>query len=66
MVGVSLFFDEIRHLIEEAERQYGLANRNYTEYVVVHFEYTITVCSDFCDHLRGVPGLYDYFRSGLS
>ena len=35
-------FDEIRHLIEEAEKQYGLANFNYTDYVVELFEYTIT------------------------
>ena len=58
-----MFFDEICHLIDEAERQYGLANRSYTEYVIERFEYTIPVCSDLCDHLRGVSGLEDYCRS---
>ena len=50
-------------MIDEAERQYGLANSGYTEYVIERFEYTITVCSDLCDHLRRESELEDYFRS---
>ena len=33
-----MFFDEISRLVGEAERQYGLANRGYTEYVTERLE----------------------------
>ena len=61
--GVSLFFDEIYRLVEEAERQHGLANLGYTEYVIERFEYAISVCSDLGNHLRGALELEDYSRS---
>ena len=61
--GISAFFNEISRLIDEAERQYGLANRGYTEYILERLEYAITVCSDLCDHMRGVSELEDYCRS---
>ena len=61
--GISLFFDEISYLVGEAERQYGLANRGYTEYITEIWEYTITTCSDVCNHLQGVSGLEDYRRT---
>ena len=53
--GISAFFNEISRLIDEAERQYGLANRGYTEYILERLEYAITVCADLCDHMRKVP-----------
>ena len=56
-----MFFDEISRLVGEAERQYGLANRGYTEYVTERLEYAITTCSDIlCGHVQGVSGLEDY------
>ena len=61
-----MFFDEISRLTDEAERQHGLANRSYTEYVTERLEYAITVCSDLCDHLRGYSGylgIEDNYRS---
>ena len=61
--GVRQFFDEIHRLIEEAERQHGLANFGYTEYIIERFEYAISVCSDLCVHLRGALELEDYLRS---
>ena len=57
------FFGEVSRLIEQAERQYGLANRNYTAYVIERMEYVMTVCSELCTHMRGVPDLEDYCRS---
>ena len=61
--GIGPFFDEIYRLVEEAERQHGLANLGYTEYVIERFEYVISVCSDICDHLREASELQDYLRS---
>ena len=61
--GLTAFFLEVSRLIEQAERQYGLANRSYTEYIIERLEYSITVCSDLCDHMVGVSGLEDYCRS---
>ena len=57
------FFHEISELIQQAERQYGLANRNYTEYIIERLEYLITVCSDLLENMKGVSGLEDYSRS---
>ena len=48
-----------------AERQYGLANRSYTDYVIERLEFVISVCSDLLDNLLGVSGLEDYCRSHL-
>ena len=52
--GWGAFFGELSRLIEQAEQQYGLANRSLTEYIIDRLEHTITVCSDLCDHMRGV------------
>ena len=38
--GISAFSNEISRLIDEAERQYGLANRGYTEYILVRVHKT--------------------------
>ena len=61
--GWSAFFDEMSRLIEQTEQQYGLANRSLTEYIIDRLEYAIIVCSDLCDHMRGVSGLDDYYSS---
>ena len=50
-------------VIQQGERQYGLANRNLTEYIIERLQYSITVCSNLCDHMQGVAGLEDYCRS---
>lgn len=60
--GLSAFFGEVSGIIQQAERQYGLANRNLTEYIIERLQYS-TVCSHLCDHMRGVSGLEDYCRS---
>lgn len=48
------YFDEIIRLLEEAERQYGIANQSYTEYVLERLE----VCVHTCRNVRGqlTPG----------
>ena len=58
--GLSNFFSEISKMVEEAERQYGLANRSYTEYIIERLEHSIAVCSNILDQLLGVAGLEEY------
>lgn len=58
--GLSDFFGEVSRLIQQAERLYGLANRNLTEYIIERLQYSVTVCSQLCDHMQGVS---DYCRS---
>ena len=43
------YFDEIVHLLEGAERQYGIANQPYTQYVLERLE----ICVWTCRILRG-------------
>ena len=38
------YFDTIIQLLEEADRQYGVANQQYTQYVLERF--------DFCVYIR--------------
>ena len=42
--GWSNFFVEVMALLNEAERQYGIANRNYTEYVLERLEMALNTC----------------------
>ena len=60
---VDSFFGDISQMIDQAERQYGLANRSYTEYVIDRLEFAIIVCSDLRENLRDVSGLEDYYSS---
>ncbi len=62
-VMVEAFFNEVFRLVDQAERQYGLANRDYTDYIIERLEFVIIVCSDLFDNIRGVSGLEDYCRS---
>ncbi len=60
---VEVFFNEVFQLVDQAERQYGLANRDYTDYIIERLEFVVNVCSDLFDNIRGVSGLEDYCRS---
>ena len=39
--GLSAFFGEVNGVIHQAERQYGLANCNMTEYIIERLQYSI-------------------------
>ena len=36
--GLSTYFQEIARLLEDADRQYGVANNNLTDYMLERFE----------------------------
>lgn len=58
------FFDDIVMLVEGAERQYGVANARYTEYVLERFEFCISTCTLMYDRMeQNGSGLEDYTLS---
>lgn len=52
MAGVATYFEEISHLLEDAERQYGVANNSFTDYILERLEITLGTCSDLLHHIR--------------
>lgn len=50
--GWSTYFQEISRLLEDADRQYGVANNNRTDYILERLEMTLGTCSDLLHHIR--------------
>jgi hypothetical protein len=50
--GWSTYFQEITRLLEDADRQYGVANNNLTDYMLERLEMTLSTCSDLLHHIR--------------
>ena len=59
MEGWSRYFEDISHFLEGAERQYGIANESFTEYVLEQLELCIRTCTTLTEHLdsEAVPNL---------
>ena len=53
MNGLDDFIDEITKLVEDGERQYGVANANYAEYFVERLELSVTSCIELRDRIQG-------------
>ncbi len=47
--GWSDFFQEIITLVDGSERQYGIANLNYSEYIIERLELSINTCSSLVE-----------------
>ena len=58
--GLNDFIDGIARLVEDGERQYGVANVGYTEYFVERLEICILSCIDLKDCTEGRSGLESY------
>ena len=54
MNGLNEFVDETIRLVEDAERQYGVANATYTEYFIERLEICIVSCVELRDVLEDV------------
>ena len=54
--------DEITRLVEDGDRQYGVANARFTEYFIERIELCIVTCSDLRDRMQddGSEDLRDY------
>ena len=46
------FFDDILKLVEGAERQYGVANLQYTEFIIEKMEFCTISCNIILYQLR--------------
>ena len=56
--GLTDFLDEIEKLMEETDRQLGIANISYTEYALQRLEFCIVACGNF---VRPCTDLDDFF-----
>ena len=63
MNGLSEFIDDVARLVENGERQYGIANASYTEYFVERLEICILSCIDLKDFIEGRSGLDSYYTT---
>jgi len=62
--GWSAYFDGISQLLEEAARHYGVANPQYTEYVLGRMELSITSCRSLKSDMESSGlGLQSYIDS---
>lgn len=52
MEGLSEFMDEITRIVEDGDRQYGVANARFTEYFIERIELCIVTCSDLRDRMQ--------------
>ena len=57
VTGWKNFFEEVVKLLSEGERQYGLANRNYTDYTLERLELCLTTCTEIRNLVQGHPEL---------
>ena len=53
------FFEDLSQFLQAAERQYGIGNYNFSEFVVERLDLCISTCTALSDHLVGdaVPDL---------
>ena len=47
-------------LLDESERQYGQANRSYTEYMLERLELSLATCSDILNQIQPIAELEEY------
>ncbi len=64
--SVANFFDQTKELIEQSERQYGVANIRYTEYILERFEIAIITATNVCDYLLQHETRVEEYCSSLS
>ena len=62
MDGLGEFMDEIARLVEDGDRQCGVANTRFTEYFIERLELCIVTCIDLRDRMQddGSADLGDY------
>lgn len=60
------YFRELSLLLEEGERQYGIANRRYTDYILERLEFIRSACSELLHHLRHHTAGLEEYKSELT
>ena len=61
--GWSEFFKEISTLVDGAERQYGIANLNYSDYVMERLELSISTCFNLLEAINNATELEECLSS---
>lgn len=61
--GWSDFFEEVTRLAAGAERQYGIANSSYSEYIIERLELCITTCCRIRSYIEDQTSLQECFSS---
>jgi len=61
--GWSVFFSELTDFLTEAEQQFGIANQNYTEYVMQRLDMVFSACSYIMRSLNNVSELQEYLMN---
>ena len=61
--GWSEFFKEISTLVDGAERQYGIANLNYSDYVMERLELSISTCFNLLEAINNSTELEECLSS---
>ena len=57
--NITEFFDETIKLLQETDRQYGIANFSYTDYALERLEHTIITCTTIRERLEVEPSSSD-------
>ena len=58
--NITEFFDEIIKLLQETDRQYGIANFSYTDYALERLEHSIITCTTIRERLEVESSLQEY------
>jgi len=58
--GWSVFFSELTDFLTRAEQQFGIANQNFTEYVMQYLVMVFSTCSYIRRNLTNVSELKEY------
>ena len=61
--GFSEFFDEVSRLLSEAQKNHGIANHNYTEYILERMEIALSTCSELQFRLHDFPDMQEYLST---
>ena len=62
--GWNTYFEEISRSLEDTERQYGVANNNFTDYILERLEMILSTCSDLLHiHQQAEAEELDYIFS---
>ena len=60
IAGWSTYFDVIIQLLQEADRQYGVANQQYTQHVLERLEFSVHTCRIIRTQMESNTALQSY------
>ena len=61
--GFGKFFDKVSRLLSDAQKNHGIANQNYTEYILERMDIALATCSELQFRLQGFPDMQEYLST---